>query len=75
MGRVDSTGWTPLLNDAWVQALLVDDDALWIGTADGLYRADNGGAQLVAKEDVHALFRDPDGLWVGTRSGLIGIRL
>ena len=75
VGRIDSTGWTPLLNDAWVQALLVDDDALWIGTADGLYRADNSGVQLVAKEDVHALFRDSSGLWVGTRSGLIGIRL
>lgn len=75
VGRVDATGWTPLLENAWVQALLADDDGLWIGTADGLYRAVDSGIQLVAEEDVHALFRDADRLWVGTRSGLIGIRL
>ncbi|MEC9391238.1 MAG: hypothetical protein VX944_14285 [Myxococcota bacterium] len=75
VGRVDASGWTPLLEDAWVQALLADSDGLWIGTADGLYRADDNGVQLVAEEDVHALFRDSDTLWVGTRSGLVGIRL
>ena len=75
VGRVDASGWTPLLEDAWVQALLADSDGLWIGTADGLYRADGNGVQLVAEEDVHALFRDSDTLWVGTRSGLVGIRL
>jgi ligand-binding sensor domain-containing protein len=68
---VDSNGWTPVLPDQWVQFLLVDEDVLWIGTADGLYRRDSSGIELIVEEDVHALFREEGALWVGTRSGLL----
>jgi len=73
VGRVDASGWTPLLVNAWVQSLLADDDVLWVGTADGLYRSDASGVVRVLNEDVHALFREEDVLWVGTRSGLVGL--
>jgi hypothetical protein len=71
VGMVDSNGWTPVLPDQWVQFLLVDEDVLWIGTADGLYRRDSSGIELIVEEDVHALFREEGALWVGTRSGLL----
>ena len=73
VGRVDANGWTPLMEDGWVQFLLPDGEGLWIGTADGLYWHDHTSTQLVLGEDVHALYKDQDRLWIGTRSGLIGL--
>lgn len=75
VGRVDASGWTPLLEDAWVQALLVADDGLWIGTADGLFRSSSNGLSRVLTDDVHALYVDEGVLWVGTRSGLVGLAI
>ncbi len=75
VGRVDASGWTPVMEDAWVQFLLVDGDRLWIGTADGLFQHDRTGTRRVLAEDVHALYREQGMLWVGTRSGLIGLEV
>jgi len=75
VGRVDANGWTPILDDAWVQFLLVDDERLWIGTADGLFRYDPSGIELILSEDVHAMFKESGVLWVGTRTGLIAINV
>ena len=62
------------MEDAWVQALLVEGERLWIGTADGLYVAEGDEVQKVRSDDVHSLYRDGDVLWVGTRSGLLGLQ-
>ena len=75
VGLVDENGWTPILEDVWVQFLLVDGEKLWIGTADGLFLRSDAGVQPVLEEDVHALYREDDSLWVGTRSGLLKIDL
>jgi ligand-binding sensor domain-containing protein len=74
VGKVDAEGWHPLMEDAWVQALLVEGDRLWIGTADGLFLAEGGRVEKMRGDDVHSLFRDGEVLWVGTRSGLVGLR-
>jgi len=74
VGRVDANGWQPVMEDAWVQALLVEGERLWIGTADGLYVAEGDEVQKVRSDDVHSLYRDGDVLWVGTRSGLLGLQ-
>jgi hypothetical protein len=71
VGRVDAMGWHPLLEDAWVQALLVDGDTLWIGTADGLYRSDGTDVESVRGGDVHSIHKHGSTLWVGTRSGVL----
>jgi len=73
VGKVDAEGWHPLLEDAWVQALLVEGDRLWIGTADGLYLAEGDRVEKLRGDDVHTLFREGETLWVGTRSGLMGL--
>ncbi|MAY81208.1 MAG: hypothetical protein CL930_10545 [Deltaproteobacteria bacterium] len=73
VGKIDENGWHPIMEDAWVQALLFEDDRLWIGTADGLYLAHNDRIEKVRPDDVHTLFRDGQTLWVGTRSGLLGL--
>ena len=75
VGRVDANGWTPVMDDAWVQFLLVDEERLWIGTADGLYRYDRVGVERVLAEDVHAIFKENGTLWVGTRTGLIAVNV
>ena len=75
VGLLDDRGWTPILEDAWVQFLLVDGTGLWIGTADGLFYRGESGVEKVLDEDVHALFREEDRLWVGTRSGLLSISI
>lgn len=74
VGRYDAAGWHPILEDAWVQALLVDGDTLWIGTADGLYASTEEGVSLVYADDVHSLYKEDQTLWVGTRSGLVGLQ-
>ena len=75
VGLMDEDGWTPILEDAWVQFLLVDGDGLWIGTADGLFFRSESGVEKILDEDVHALYREEDRLWVGTRSGLLSVTL
>ena len=75
VGLLDENGWTPVLEDQWVQFLLVDGDSLWIGTADGLFLKTDAGVQEVLAEDVHALYREEGRLWVGTRSGLLEVVL
>jgi ligand-binding sensor domain-containing protein len=73
VGKVDAKGWHPIMEDAWVQALLVEEDRLWIGTADGLYLAHEDRIEKIRSEDVHTLFRDQGTLWIGSRSGLVGL--
>jgi ligand-binding sensor domain-containing protein len=73
VGKVDANGWHPIMEDAWVQALLVDGERLWIGTADGLFLAHGDRIEKIRSEDVHTLFRDSESLWVGSRSGLIAL--
>ena len=75
VGRMDESGWTPIMEDAWVQFLLVDGEGLWIGTADGLFYRTEAGIEKILDEDVHALYREDDRLWVGTRSGLPGVSI
>lgn len=73
VGKIDEKGWHPIMEDAWVQALVVDEDRLWIGTADGLYLAHEDRIEKIRSDDVHTLFQDQETLWVGTRSGLLGL--
>ena len=75
VGLVDENGWQPILEDAWVQALLVDGDRLWIGTADGLFLKEGDVVSKQSGDDVHTLFIEQDVLWVGTRSGLIEMEI
>ena len=74
VGRVDSTGWNPLIEGLWVQALLPDGDRLWIGAADGLYLAEGEHIERVRGDDVHTLYKDGETIWVGTRSGLLALQ-
>jgi ligand-binding sensor domain-containing protein len=72
VGRLDVEGWHPVagLERAWVQALAVERDALWVGTADGLFVVREGVVAQVGAVDVHELVVGQDTLWVGARSGL-----
>jgi ligand-binding sensor domain-containing protein len=72
VGRIDARGWHPVpgLEREWVQALAVDGETLWVGTADGLIAVRGDRIERLSRADVHAL-RVADGdLWVGTRAGL-----
>jgi ligand-binding sensor domain-containing protein len=73
VGKVDAKGWHPLMDAGWIQALLVDGDRLWIGTADGLFMAKGEHVEKLRAEDVHTLYQDGETLWMGTRSGLVGL--
>lgn len=72
VGRVDASGWTavPGLEAAWVQALAVQGNTLWVGTADGLYRVEGDLAEQVTTDDTWTLVVDGGQLLVGTRDGL-----
>lgn len=71
-GRVDAFDG---LHDARIDALLVEDDTLWVGTRSGVQRVRGGRitpdprfAPLVG-DMITALYRDRDGsLWIGTNS-------
>jgi ligand-binding sensor domain-containing protein len=73
VGKVDAKGWHPLMETGWIQALMVDGNRLWVGTADGLFLAEGDRIQKLRSEDVHTLFQDGDTLWMGTRSGLVAL--
>ncbi len=72
VGKLDAEGYTPVpgLEGAWVQALAVDGETLWVGTADGLYRVTEVVDQLT-RDDVWTIVATGDDLLVGTRSGLV----
>ncbi len=60
-----------------VRAILESDDALWIGTTQGLVLRRNGALKLFGRSDglpgeyIVVLFEDSEGaLWVGTGTGL-----
>jgi ligand-binding sensor domain-containing protein len=61
------------METGWIQALMVDGNRLWVGTADGLFLAEGDRIQKLRSEDVHTLFQDGDTLWMGTRSGLVAL--
>lgn len=49
--------------------LLLDDNAFWIGTVNGLYRIDSHGKKetVLKTGDIRALFQDKDkNIWIGT---------
>ncbi|MBM4366743.1 MAG: hypothetical protein FJ102_11055 [Deltaproteobacteria bacterium] len=72
VGRVDASGYAPVagLEDAWVQALAVDGDTLWVGTADGLYRVTDRAEKLTS-DDTWTVVVAGEELLVGTREGLM----
>ncbi len=66
----------PHLAYSYIWALHEDEEALWVGSGDGLTRLANGGATTFTTRDglsvdfVRALARDGEGrLWVGTYGG------
>ena len=77
VGRLDAAGWHGVegLDHAWVQALAVTGDTLWVGTADGLFAVTGGVAEQVGPVDVHELVVGAETLWVGAVSGLWKVSL
>ncbi|VXC14814.1 Transcriptional regulator [Luteimonas sp. 9C] len=71
-GRVDTIDG---LRDARIDALLVEDDTLWVGTRSGMQRLVDGRLAPdprfapLAGEMITVLYRDRDGsLWIGTNT-------
>jgi len=72
VGRIDADGWQPIvgLEGAWVQALELVGDDLWVGTADGLFVVRGDEVIRVGREDTRTLRAEEGRLWVGSRTGL-----
>ena len=72
VGRMSPRGFEPIvgLEQAWVQDLAVWNGDLWVATASGLFRVEDGVVEPVLETDVHTLYAGPKGLWVGAASGL-----
>lgn len=68
-GRSSWFSNAPLLPQACIQAMLLDDGALWLGTTEGLYmvRVESNGQRILRPKDrkgderIKSLFRWPDG--------------
>ena len=72
VGRISERGFEPIkgLEQAWVQDLAVFNGDVWVATATGLFRVDDGVVVSVLETDVHTLYADSESLWVGAASGL-----